>query len=86
MKAIFVFDMPKYCSDCKLYVSQDDFCIEQGKVLGDDFCCFLKPMPKKRTDNTFNGDYDFGLAKENDGWNACIDELQKEYWETERKK
>lgn len=78
MKAIFVFDMPKYCSDCKLYVSQDDFCIEQGKVLGDDFCCFLKPMPKRLDFN----EYDLYV----DGWNACIDELQKEYWETERKK
>ena len=54
----------------------------RSKLYRDDFInrieIDVKDMPKKiEKINRYdvNVDYDFGIEKEKDGWNACIDEL-----------
>ena len=86
-KAILVIDMPKDCGECVLCQYPwkhgkrcsiiDEDCYEDCMHNRRNKLCPLKPMPEKREKPT-DSSYDFGFAKEIDGYNACIDELLEE--------
>ena len=70
MKAILVIDMPTDCIKCPL---ADGYCwnIFPTKGIADE--CPLKPLPQK-TYAEFPDPYKYGFA---DGWNRCLEEIQK---------
>ena len=81
-KAILVIDMPSCCNvctfnnaigECKFVGYVDEALSRSLRYVG----CPLKPMPEKREKPTDNS-YDFGFAKEIDGYNICIDEITGE--------
>lgn len=90
MKTVLVIDMPTRCYDCPLYTPIDDFADEYGfcddrnilkqkeaqeKIRFDEkpIWCPLRPLPQK-TYAEFPGPYKYGFA---DGWNRCLEEIQK---------
>ena len=85
MKAILVIKMPSECGwGCPCYrdsMYSDGFCSAICEnVTNDDSAkrptnCPLKPMPEKKEPfyDINEGDYD----KRVDGWNACLEELEK---------
>lgn len=91
MKAILLIDMPDSCSQCEYLgeaINDDikactlsqlffhkDFDIESGREV----ICPLKPMPKKKSHEKFSwGAERIETTNDfEDGWNACLEELEK---------
>lgn len=90
MKAILVIDMPNNCYDCQYCRFDARKYNFRGCVLADTdvqdgtidickevhSCCPLKPMPKRAF-------IDQGVPF-NEGWNACLEEIEKNVREAER--
>lgn len=84
MKAILVVDMPNTCEECQ-------FCGRGGKNLERYVCsltgehsedihlvgCPLKPLPKKREEEFITTFGTKGRDAMAEGWNACLEEIQK---------
>ena len=89
MKAILVIDMPDACYECPCYrQTQEGFedCkatyipLSPTEVNDIPEWCPLKPMPEKRTIDECEQVYIQRQLEKvyNDGWNACVDELDDE--------
>ena len=68
-KSIVVIDTPKNCRLCPLRESPWSFCLGEYEKH-----CPLRPLPEPKDLGYPNDDYDIGFA---DGWNACLEELEK---------
>lgn len=75
-KYLLVIDEPNDCTDCPCFydylacqAKSGIRVLDEGRRAKD---CPLKPLPAKIEKPT-DSSYDFGLAKEIDGWNCCID-------------
>lgn len=79
MKAIIVIDMPvNGCNSC-MFDTYGFRCLIKANMkdlekMNDSSYCPLKPMPEKKTK-----DEEFYVLPESfeDGWNACLEELEK---------
>lgn len=86
MKAVLVIDMPETCGECVMRHSTvswgyawADVCRLNWKEHtgeGRPSWCPLKPLPKKR--DVENAGTNYGEEPWfSDGWNACIEEIEK---------
>ena len=87
-KSILIIDTPKNCPDCQLMA--DGWCYGipsreevQGKIkyLKRPSWCPLKDLPQKRNTGKLQGFGNFEIiwtdriVHQNEGWNACLDEI-----------
>ena len=85
MKAILVLDeMPKGCVCCPCSDDEDHFCRAKSEYyysLGRPSWCPLKELPQKRYTSfdpeTIDGEPLSVLTVYYEGWNECIEELEK---------
>lgn len=86
MKAILVIDMPKECDGCpclnqKLWECQADKKRRSSDVRPS--WCPLKPMPSKKVpvfdpnSASYDEEYEKRIMDEINGWNSCIEEIEK---------
>jgi hypothetical protein len=83
-KAVLVMDMPKNCFECKMcYVTLDAlYCVAKKNMVTDSVArlnrrqkfCPIKPLPQKQP-LTFLEHGQDAIAM---GWNACLEEIEKE--------
>ena len=82
MKAVLILDMPTNCIEClaqfggMCYASNREVANTVSDLIkkgGKPDWCPLKPMPQRRLATT-EDETDFYLKE---GWNACIEELEK---------
>lgn len=76
-KSILVIDTPDSCEECPLrsYSNLALWCTPLRKTKEKDDVCPLRPLPKKK--NTLLTEYNLIEAIYENGWNACIEELEK---------
>lgn len=89
MKAILVIDKPESCTGCLLGIyNKEWFCLKTNKNIDitDRYhipeWCPLKPMPEKKPDRAYWHDDEFSEGYR-DGWNACLEEIEKNVREAE---
>lgn len=86
-KAVLIMDMPEQvCQKCTLcYETENDdeyLCCATGKLVPDGEkpnWCPLRELPEKREINHNKNHYisNFWTDAKSVGWNACLDEIQK---------
>lgn len=80
MKSILVIDTPESCEECRLrrYSNLQLVCTPMNRDV-EDVECPLKPMPQKKSHKKFswNAEEIETTNDYEDGWNACLEELEK---------
>ena len=89
-KAILVLDMPGACKECPLHhydECEDLFCVPTENLIFPEWIeenrkpdwCPLYHLPEKKETVCFQGENWISVdkKKQNEGWNACVDELTK---------
>ena len=77
-KAILVIYMPKNCAGCKF---RFNICSAVDWEERPSWCP-IKPLPEKKPDRAYWHDDEFSEGYR-DGWNACLEEIEKNVREAE---